>query len=34
LYAQQDQQAGASPTVSHPESATQPQPTAGREAGQ
>ena len=34
LYAQLDQQADASPTASHPEPATQPQPTADREAGQ
>ena len=34
LYAQLDQQADASPTASHPEPATQPQSTAGREAGQ
>jgi hypothetical protein len=34
LYAQLDQQADASPTASPPEPATQPQPTADREAGQ
>jgi len=34
LYAQLDQQADASPAVSHPEPATQPQPAADREAGQ
>ena len=34
LYAQLDQQAGASPTASHPEPTTQLQPAADREAGQ
>jgi hypothetical protein len=34
LYAQLDQQADASATATHPEPAAQPQPAAGREAGQ